>query len=520
MKKFMLVLLVVIVIGGGIAGWVVFRSVSGQGSSSIEDWIGRSIVGVLESYLNPEVELGQLDYQAPYTVVLDELILTAPTGERMMDVERATLTLAEIPKVGEPVLIERVELERPELAFIVNPELDALAGWSQFVREEVREDPESVDEGKRLSDVLRMRFVGIRNAEIVYDDGSGEQPMTLRDITLDLNTPPGDEPGWYKLEGDLARPDLFAIALDGRVNLDTVVLELANLALEMNLGEPSYETLPPQLQELMREHEVRGALNSSVSGTIAISDWVTSKLNVNANLVDGFVSFGEYVFPLDRLQVGASMSGGSVTANYIGELLGGQVDGDATIGLEAPQPVQFSWQAKNIQIEDTLRVVSSGTPQYAGLLATNGEAEMEVDLGTDSLSGEGALRLRRGRLVALPVINDLVEVITGKGLLGGEAKMNDELDASFRLRPEFVRFTDLDLRSSVVAARGEGQVYYDGRLDMVFNAGPLEKAQSLLGDVGKVLGEITDKFVKYHVGGRVGDPKVGVKPLGIGAGDG
>ena len=47
-------------------------------------------------------------------------------------------------------------------------------------------------------------------------------------------------------------------------------------------------------------------------------------------------------------------------------------------------------------------------------------------------------------------------------------------------------------------------------MDMLFNAGALEKIQSLLGKVGAFMGRISDEISAYTLTGTLDDPKVGV----------
>jgi hypothetical protein len=63
----------------------------------------------------------------------------------------------------------------------------------------------------------------------------------------------------------------------------------------------------------------------------------------------------------------------------------------------------------------------------------------------------------------------------------------------------------------MAALRGHGDIYFDTRMDMLFNAGPVEKIQSLLGKIGDFLGRITDEISAYTVTGTLAEPKVGVK---------
>jgi hypothetical protein len=45
---------------------------------------------------------------------------------------------------------------------------------------------------------------------------------------------------------------------------------------------------------------------------------------------------------------------------------------------------------------------------------------------------------------------------------------------------------------------------------MLFNAGAVEKIESLLGRVGAFLGRITDEISAYTLTGTLGEPEVGI----------
>ena len=180
----------------GVAALALFAVVAGvwiyigrTGGSGLEQCIGGQIVGVLESHITPQVAFKSLDYQAPKTVVIDELTLTSE-GQPILAVKRALLELAEIPREGQPILIQRIELDGPNLQFLTDAHGD-FVGWGHFVKQEVIEQPESVPPGRRFSDILVLRHVAIRNGQVLYNDtAGGQEPMTLPGIEMNLDTPP------------------------------------------------------------------------------------------------------------------------------------------------------------------------------------------------------------------------------------------------------------------------------------------------------------------------------------------
>lgn len=97
--------------------------------------------------------------------------------------------------------------------------------------------------------------------------------------------------------------------------------------------------------------------------------------------------------------------------------------------------------------------------------------------------------------------------------LPGDRK--DKADVAFALTGEGVRVQKADVVSAIVLMRGDGLVGYDGALDLVVNAGMLEKVQSRLGQLGELIGALSDRVVAYTVKGTVSKPKIGIRALGI-----
>ena len=85
------------------------------------------------------------------------------------------------------------------------------------------------------------------------------------------------------------------------------------------------------------------------------------------------------------------------------------------------------------------------------------------------------------------------------------------------LDPECLAFRPFEVVGGPNLARGEGELYFDSRIDFRFNAGPMERLQGVLGPLGAALGDVTYKLVKYQVTGTLDEPTAAVKPLGIGA---
>ncbi len=353
----------------GIGGFV-WWTISGKGGSDLEQWIGAKIVGVLESYVTPRIEFETLDYQAPRTVVIEGLRLTRG-DQPMIAVQRALLELAEIPRVGEAIQITRIELDQPDVRFVQRAE-GGFVGWSEFLRPGVVENPESVPEGRKFSDVLRMRHVAIRDGAVLFDAGEGES-MVLRGIELSLDTPPDPEqPGLYKLAGLLKRDRLFELSIDGSVDVDERVLGLSPVTIAASLAEPQYELFPPNVQALLREHEIQGALDLRLEGSVPIDQIEQTQLRAAVDLRDGRFRWERTLLPFERVDLDAELAQGALDVALDADVLGGRLEASAQGGLwrEAADGVSWrvAYEAAGQGGEPLVSITASGS--------LNGEAQV------------------------------------------------------------------------------------------------------------------------------------------------
>lgn len=495
----------------GAAGVGTWYYIGRQGSSDVEQWIGRFLVGVIEQQINPRVRFEQLDYQAPYTVVIDKLALTS--GEReIIAIDRAVLELAEIPASGQPVRIKQIDLTNPRVLLVQKPG-EGLAGWSQFAKP--RADRQAAPEGQKLSDVLRLRHVAIRNGQIVYDAGDGSPVMTLPDINMNLETPPVESaPGAYKLVGRLERKPVLALDVDGQIDLDTSVLTLASLKLGCVLGEEQYGTLPPAVQQMLREHQARGKLEAVISGEIPLTNPQGARTDLRVTIADGKWKHTERDWTIDSLVIAGRTADGKGNANLTATLLGGQAEATLTLGPPALTPFDLTWNVRGVRIEQVLTVLEEGKPKYAGTLQSEGRVTGSFDALPASLNGSSRVTLREGRVAHMPIVRH-IHALAAKTRIGSQMAARDSADLSFAIKPDQVTLVDGKVVSTVLTLRGEGPIYYDGRLDLDVKAGLLENVNRALGEVGSLVSKVTEQAIRYQVHGTVSAPQVSVRPLGI-----
>lgn len=514
MKKFGIVLLAIVaVVGAG--GYFAYRAFV-TGAGGFDDWVVRQVVGVVETYIVPDVEFDSFDYTAPGTVTLNDLVLEAPDGTKVVTAGVAVVTLAEMPSKGKPIVIESIELRDATLNLI--REGDGFRGLVPFVEGENIKDQTKVSEEVKLSNVLQLRKITLVNGGLKYDPKDGTPAMELTGITTDMVIEPVTEGGrtWHTLKVEAGRAPLMAMSLDGRIDLDATVMEIASLTLGTDLDAETAKALPPALQQLVRDHDATGRLDLAARGTIDARNPNASTLDAEVKLSEFNVAKGEYRLPINTGTIAVNMSSGVLTGRTVSfDMLQGTVTApELRVDTATPgMPLTMRWRVDQVELRELLRggVPAGQEPKLAGKLNSGGSVAMRLGEGMVSTSGSGTITVREARLVAIPLVQVLEQVLS----LGQGTGLKSKADVEFNLDGKGVAVKSLALQTPVLAARGDGRVEYDSTLDLLISAGPVEKVQGLLGDVGKVIGQVTDQLVRYRVTGTAGDPKVNVKPLGL-----
>ncbi|MFI4896785.1 MAG: hypothetical protein ACIARR_03055, partial [Phycisphaerales bacterium JB059] len=256
------------------------------GLDDLRDYIGAQIIGVVNAHLVPQIAFETIDYEAPGTVRLGAVTLTAPTGDRVIDVDTLVVTLAEVPEQGKPLRIARVEIEGGRVNLSIDPETGSIRGMSPFVRRSAGEGAAAPDraatipEQLRLSNVLVLERIKVTDLDLVYDDGTGADPLTLSGFHLAMDIVPAGEgsaqmpggAGWYELAFTSGRRPGLELEVEGRLNIDTLMLWTRRGEAAIDLSPETVSTLPPPHAQTMREHDNRGDAGASLSGSVPLRD--------------------------------------------------------------------------------------------------------------------------------------------------------------------------------------------------------------------------------------------------------
>lgn len=522
--KVIIAALVLIVAGAGVVGYVLFAprgaSPLGLGTGArLRDYLGSQVVAIVNAHLVPQLAFHSIDYDAPYTLRLAGVTLTAPDGTRVLDVKSLVITLAETPHFDRPIKIAQVTIDGGDVRIVQDPQTGEILGFDQLTRMDSRLQLEKVPADQNLSNVLVLQRISIRDVSLIYDDGAG-QPMTLQGFGCEMTIRPDEQgPGWYALDLRTGRSPGLEAALRGAFNIDQFLLDLRDAQATIEIDPSTISTLPPQLQGFLTRIDAAGQAELAFRGRIPIGEPEQSSLTGRLNLQGFNVAFSDYRLPIHLAEGDVTMADRQVTlSNFRAQTLGGLVEAHAATDLSASNyPTVAEWTLERLNLREALRgaAAEGASPKLAGDLNGRGSASLWLDDPLAHISGSGRMQVRNGRLLVLPGLAELVQKI-GNLDFREDASFGHEADIDYLLEPAGVRITQSSVITGIVAADAHGLVGYDGRLDLSVRAGPLKRLTGQLGLIGRAIGSVTERLVAYRIQGTVDRPQVTVQPLGIG----
>jgi len=490
-----------------------------QQNIAVPDWLAQRIAGLVNTNLRPQLEFESLSYAPPFAITLTNAALVTPEGDRIIQVARLGIKLAEKPTKNQPLRIESVSFGDGVIRLLPIPG-QGLAGFSRM-----RPDKTTPSNTKSastadtsFSDVLELNRVDLSGFALEYTTADG-QVIRLDGIaaTLDFAPIPG-ETGWYAIGFDSGRAPGLELGFVGRLNLDTLALEVASLDATIDAGPQTLGTLPAPVASILTRHDITGRLSltgSALCDLRRIAESTASFLLVAESIN---AAFGEYKLPVERLIANATLAGGRLNLDdFTTDLHGGTVEASGAATLtETGIPFEISWSASSVDLEQFLRTATrdGAPPKLAGLLSGNGRVTSALRSLRSSIAGSGSVNVEKGRLLMIPGLTQLSNLVNSSGLKD-DTSSNHRGAAMFTLGPEGATITESEIITNTMASRGTGLVGFDKTLDLRINAGPLEKLQSLFGPIGDLLGSITDRLLKYTIKGTFAEPEVGVAPFGI-----
>jgi hypothetical protein len=193
-----------------------------------------------------------------------------------------------------------------------------------------------------------------------------------------------------------------------------------------------------------------------------------------------------------------------------GSLFGGQVLGEAHVAFGAGLQYKVNLKAIGLRLEEFAKHNHVGGNAHMSGLA---KAELYLEgngYGVDELSGGGNIHVPDGKMYNLPLVLDLLKVITALHIPDGTAF--EEAHAEFKVHGKRVQVQRLDLLGSAISLGGKGEMDLDGSdLAMDFYAVWGHVTQMLPPGLREIPPWLSKNLLLLHAQGKLGGAMV-VRP--------
>jgi hypothetical protein len=511
----LLLLVIVLAIAAGGAGWWWQRG-SATGMNPLERWCADQLRRVAGDLLTPTFAFDALQLEPPATVTLTGVALTSD-GASILTTSSMTLVFSDPPKRGHPLVIREATFVDPQVRLIGRDD-GSMQGFSGLV---ASSSGKRYDDGgsSRPSDVLAVRRLAIRNGTIEWHHAGHEHPMRFERLGMDLSaSPDAERPGWYAFTAKIDRPPVVELAWDGGLDVDTGDLAFDDATLQIGLSEDRYAALTPSIQDFLRRYAIVGSLTLRTTGHVPLNDSERTDLAFDVKLRDAHAAFGSYEFPVESATMKAAFRDMRFAYDPLRvSAFGGTIDSTGDFGFDGDRPFDLTVKASHVLLQDMMRPAAGKPPRLTGTIDLTAEAKGargEGD-GDATLEGGGTVTIAEANLMSVPAITAIADEVE----LGHAHRTDTGIDrgtVTFTLSSDRATIDALDIQSTLLAARGRGDIHFDGRLAGTVNAGVIEKAESLIGEIGELMGKLTDRLLPYEVAGTWKDPHVTPEPLGLG----
>lgn len=512
--KKLLVAGVIAVLAAGV-GWALLsrsaESVLAAAKSGIERWCGTQLLALAAEHLNPTLHFDTLVYTYPKTVTLTGVRL-AEQEIVVISAESITIEFAGIPRAGEPLVFETLYLRTPMVRLIEQPD-GSLLGLTDLVKSG-KGSPRDDGGSTRLSDVLAITMIRIADGHLRYEP-SGKPAMVLRPLTFDLRrgqrVATERDPGWYAFEASLTLEPGAELVMSARVNLDTGDLDVARLTLDAALSPARYQEFPPQIQQFLEQNQVVGTLHGSMDGLVGLGNAGRTSLGFHVTLTDARAVVKDYEIPIRRLDLDGTFSENVLELRQVvANAFNGRVELSARFDFSATgDPFEIHLRGDGLRLEDTMHYEGKPNTDYTGDVTVAATVSGRMDDLPMSLAGGGDLSVTNGRIVLVDLFR---AVIKSKS----DHSHTDRAELIFEVHGDRLHFSKVLVLGTLIGIRGDGDQYYDGRLNFVVSAGPIERLTGDMGPIGGLLGAVAGSLVKYQVTGSIDDTTIRVLPFGLG----
>ncbi len=300
-RKWVLRSLAVIVLIGLIAGIAAWYYAGPYAQGIIHAKLQR----IVSSQLNAELQMGTIEYAYPYGVTVDEVALVAdPSGKAvtLASFKRLRLQLTELPFGDGPLKIESIEVDEPTIHLIRTP--DGFVGRSGLVRDEQEKLRRNAP---KLSEIFLLRHLQLSDARVMYEDvrQPDQQPLVWQEVNVEINSTPTGASHAFQFTANTG--DLASISSTGKLDLDSLILDLESLAITSHVSpDQSKSPLPPAITQVLTRYGITGNARIDITGQISIREPEKTNAKVSVAIENATAQYDELPDPLQDLDVNLS----------------------------------------------------------------------------------------------------------------------------------------------------------------------------------------------------------------------
>ena len=446
--------------------------ISRSGSSAVEQWLEGPLKAIINAHLNGEFSFNNLDYQAPGTVHLDNVLLTSGMTD-IVSATRVTLTLADVPRKGKPFRIKDLRVEEPQIRLV--REGSGFTGFAKLFKSQSTDKHDQDYEHTRLSEVFEIRRCAISNGRVCFENMPGA--TVIDGMSAEMTVTP--QTGWYSIHAAVNRKPHFGMTLIAGINLDTLTLRMDPdakelLRIDMDLHRDNDKYLPREIAAYVQRHQAQGIMQIALYGVVPIESLTAAKCELMLRLSDAQFSVDQFTMPLKLVEGHAQYDQNKMAFSVNAECLDGKLTAEGRVDV---QQATASVGVKIINPLDLKRTIAE-TPRinYAGLLA----GELNLYRKGGSLSGEGRLEITKAEF------QHLLAGLSDNVLI--ETMGNDVASVDLDVHDDRVVLKNLRIETASAEVRGGGEVRFDETLDITLANRPLGR--------GRILGIVTERFEK------------------------
>ncbi|HEV8377682.1 MAG TPA: AsmA-like C-terminal region-containing protein [Tepidisphaeraceae bacterium] len=248
----------------------------------------------ISTQLNAELQMGGVYYWFPYGVSVSDAVLVAKDQQgqpvELLKIPKLKLALAKLPFGEGPLVIRKLIFNKPSIHLIDTEE--GIVGRRTLVKGDLvatQATQSALEHRWKLSEMLELRRVTIKDAQIIYEDRESPQtvPAVWRNIDIDLTTTPTANP-LYLFNFAAFNGALAELHASGTFNVDELEMKLTQMTSNLNLASGKSESpVPASVQRLLLDNNLSGHFVVSGTAYAPLRRMDEARFDLHVSLNDG-----------------------------------------------------------------------------------------------------------------------------------------------------------------------------------------------------------------------------------------